>query len=175
MEQSVLAIGNPFGFDSTLTSGIVSGMDRQIRSQAGSLISGAIQTDAAINPGNSGGPLLNARGELVGLNTAIFSNTGSSVGVGFAIPVDTVTRIVPQLIEFGRVVRPSLNITLAGDQIAQQLRVKGGALVQARAACVYLSTHVLSRNSYILHTCLCTTGAWCPTLAFNFSYIPSAA
>ena len=131
--QTVLAIGNPFGFDHTLTSGVVSGLDRTVQSAAGSLISGGIQTDAAINPGNSGGPLLNSDGELIGLNTAIFTPTGLSAGVGFAIPVDTVARVVPQLIEFGRVVRPSLNIQLAPESIASQLRVKGGALVQAVA------------------------------------------
>jgi S1-C subfamily serine protease len=129
--QTVLAIGNPFGFDHTLTTGVVSGLDRTVQSAVGSLISGGIQTDAAINPGNSGGPLLNSEGELVGLNTAIFTATGLSSGVGFAIPVDTVVRVVPQLIEFGRVVRPSLNVALAPESIASQLRVKGGALVQA--------------------------------------------
>lgn len=129
--QSVLAIGNPFGFDHTLTSGVVSGLDRSVQSAVGSLISGGIQTDAAINPGNSGGPLLNSAGQLIGLNTAIFTSSGSSTGVGFAIPVDTVSRVVPQLIEFGRVIRPTLNITLASESIASQLRVKGGALVQA--------------------------------------------
>ena len=129
--QTVLAIGNPFGFDHTLTTGVVSGLDRTVQSAVGSLISGGIQTDAAINPGNSGGPLLNSTGQLIGLNTAIFTPTGLSSGVGFAIPVDTVARVVPQLIEFGRVVRPSLNVTLAPESIASQLRVKGGALVQA--------------------------------------------
>jgi S1-C subfamily serine protease len=129
--QTVLAIGNPFGFDHTLTTGVVSGLDRTVQSAVGSLISGGIQTDAAINPGNSGGPLLNSEGELIGLNTAIFTPTGLSAGVGFAIPVDTVSRVVPQLIQFGRVVRPSLNCALAPESIASQLRVKGGALVQA--------------------------------------------
>jgi len=147
--QSVLCIGNPFGFDHSLTSGVVSGLERSVQSAVGSLISGGIQTDGAliylprnrlrsadaraatINPGNSGGPLLDSSGLLIGLNTAIFSQTGSSVGVGFAIPVDTVLRVVPQLIESGVVTRPSLNISLAPESIAAQLRVKGGALVQA--------------------------------------------
>ena len=115
----------------TLTTGVVSGLDRTVQSAAGSLISGGIQTDAAINPGNSGGPLLNSSGQLVGINTAIFTNTGSSAGVGFAIPVDSVQRVVPQLIAFGRIVRAGLNVTLASETIASQLRVKGGALVQA--------------------------------------------
>ena len=129
--QSVLAIGNPFGFDHTLTAGVVSGLDRSVQSASGSLISGGIQTDASINPGNSGGPLLSSAGALIGLNTAIFTPSGGSAGVGFAIPVDTVRRCVPQLIEHGQLIRPSLNITLAPESIAAQLRVKGGALVQA--------------------------------------------
>ena len=130
--QAVFAIGNPFGFDHTLTTGVVSGLGRTIQSQAGSLISGGIQTDAAINPGNSGGPLLDASGRLVGVNTAIFTSTGASAGVGFAIPVDLVQRVVPQLIEFGSVVLPSLNITAADPNVGKQLGVKSqGVLVQA--------------------------------------------
>ena len=130
--QKVFAIGNPFGFDHTLTTGVVSGLGRTIQSQAGSLISGGIQTDAAINPGNSGGPLLDASGRLVGVNTAIFTSTGASAGVGFAIPVDLVQRVVPQLIEFGSVVLPSLNITAADPNVGKQLGVKSqGVLVQA--------------------------------------------
>ena len=130
--QAVFAIGNPFGFDHTLTTGVVSGLNRTIQSQAGSLISGGIQTDAAINPGNSGGPLLDAYGKLVGVNTAIFTNTGASAGVGFAIPVDLVKRVVPQLIEYGSVTLPSLNITAADPNVGKQLGVKSqGVLVQA--------------------------------------------
>lgn len=130
--QAVFAIGNPFGFDHTLTTGVVSGLGRTIQSQAGSLISGGIQTDAAINPGNSGGPLLDASGRLVGVNTAIFTSTGASAGVGFAIPVDLVQRVVPQLIEFGSVQLPSLNVTAADPNVGKQLGVKSqGVLVQA--------------------------------------------
>ena len=130
--QAVFAIGNPFGFDHTLTTGVVSGLNRTIQSQLGSLISGAIQTDAAINPGNSGGPLLDSAGRLVGVNTAIFTNTGVAAGVGFAIPVDLVKRVVPQLIANGAVVLPSLNITVADPNVGKQLGVKSsGVLVQA--------------------------------------------
>lgn len=130
--QAVFAIGNPFGFDHTLTTGVVSGLNRTIQSQAGSLISGGIQTDAAINPGNSGGALLDSNGRLVGVNTAIFTNTGASAGVGFAIPVDLVKRVVPQLIEYGSVTLPSLNITAADPNVGKQLGVKSqGVLVQA--------------------------------------------
>lgn len=127
--QRVLAIGNPFGFDHTLTTGIVSGLNRDIQSQTGVVIGGGIQTDAAINPGNSGGPLLDFRGRLIGINTAIFTRTGTSAGVGFAIPVDTVARVVPQLITYGKVNRPGLNLQLAAEGIAKQLNVKEGALV----------------------------------------------
>ncbi|MQL96737.1 hypothetical protein Taro_029414 [Colocasia esculenta] len=101
--QQCLAIGNPFGFDHTLTVGVISGLNREIFSQTGVTIGGGIQTDAAINPGNSGGPLLDSKGNLIGINTAIFTQTGTSAGVGFAIPSSTVLRIVPQLIQFGKV------------------------------------------------------------------------
>ncbi|MGR3463514.1 S1C family serine protease [Limimaricola sp.] len=108
--QSVLAIGNPFGLDWTLTTGIVSALERELPGEAGRMIRGLIQTDAAINPGNSGGPLLDARGRLVGVNTAIFSPSGASAGIGFAVPVSTVARVVPQLIETGRYAPPSLGL-----------------------------------------------------------------
>jgi S1-C subfamily serine protease len=110
--QKVLAIGNPFGLDHTLTTGIVSALGRTINSVTNRPIDGAIQTDAAINPGNSGGPLLDSSGRLIGVNTAIYSPSGASAGVGFAIPVDTVNRIVPQLIAHGRVLRPYMGVTL---------------------------------------------------------------
>jgi len=106
--QSVLAIGNPFGLDQTLTTGIVSALGREIRSVTSRRISGVIQTDAAINPGNSGGPLLDSAGRLVGVNTAIQSPSGASAGIGFAMPVDIVNRVVPQLISRGRLERPDL-------------------------------------------------------------------
>ncbi|XP_062017715.1 protease Do-like 8, chloroplastic [Rosa rugosa] len=127
--QQCLAIGNPFGFDHTLTVGVISGLNRDIFSQAGVTINGGIQTDAAINPGNSGGPLLNSNGNLIGINTAIFTQTGTSAGVGFAIQSSTVLKIVPQLIQFGKVVRAGLNVDIAPDLIANQLNVRYGALI----------------------------------------------
>ena len=131
--QAVFAIGNPFGFDHTLTTGVVSGLNRSIQSQVGSLITGAIQTDAAINPGNSGGPLLDSRGRLIGINTAIFTPTGTSAGVGFAIPIDTVNAVVPQLIKNGEIVFPSLNVKFADAGVQRDLSVPvgGGALIQS--------------------------------------------
>jgi S1-C subfamily serine protease len=104
--QKVLAIGNPFGLQQTLTTGVISALERPLSSPSGQQIAGVIQTDAAINPGNSGGPLLNSRGEMIGINTAIFSGSGGNVGIGFAVPVDTAKRIVPELIRSGRVARP---------------------------------------------------------------------
>ncbi|PIN24491.1 Serine protease [Handroanthus impetiginosus] len=127
--QQCLAIGNPFGFDHTLTVGVISGLNRDINSQTGVTIGGGIQTDAAINPGNSGGPLLDSKGNLIGINTAIFTQTGTSAGVGFAIPSSTVVKIVPQLIQFGKAVRAGLNVEIAPDLIANQLNVRNGALI----------------------------------------------
>ncbi|KAH7288599.1 hypothetical protein KP509_31G033300 [Ceratopteris richardii] len=127
--QRCLAIGNPFGFDHTLTVGVISGLNRDIYSQTGAIIEGGIQTDAAINPGNSGGPLLDSRGNLIGINTAIFTRTGTSAGVGFAIPADIVSKAVSQILSFGKVQRPSLNVQLAPDLVAKQLNVRTGALV----------------------------------------------
>jgi S1-C subfamily serine protease len=110
--QKVFAIGNPFGLDWTLTTGIVSALDRALQNDSGSTIEHLIQTDAAINPGNSGGPLLDSAGRLVGITTAIFSPSGASAGIGFAVPVDTVNRVVPQLIRDGRYIRPALGISI---------------------------------------------------------------
>lgn len=109
--RKVIAIGNPFGLDTTLTVGVVSALGREIDSVNRRKIQDVIQTDAAINPGNSGGPLLNSLGQLVGVNTAIYSPSGGSSGIGFAIPVNTVKRVVPELIQFGRVQTPILGIT----------------------------------------------------------------
>ena len=106
--RKVMAIGNPFGLDTTLTVGVVSALDREIQSPSNRTIRGVIQTDAAINPGNSGGPLLNSLGQLIGVNTAIYSPSGGSAGIGFAIPVNTVIEVVPQLIAFGKIMRPVL-------------------------------------------------------------------
>lgn len=109
--QKVLAIGNPFGLDRTLTTGIISGLARPIRSEmTGKLIEGVVQTDAAINPGNSGGPLLNSRGQMIGINTLIYSPSGGSVGIGFAVPVDTAKRIISDIMQYGRVRKPRLGI-----------------------------------------------------------------
>src|SRR6185503_15906552 len=110
--QKVFAIGNPFGLDQTLTTGVVSALGRTIQSPSGRPIDEVIQTDAAINPGNSGGPLLDSDGRLIGVNTAIYSPSGSNAGLGFAIPVDTVKRTVEQIIAHGKVVPPSLGIVM---------------------------------------------------------------
>src|SRR3982751_4356680 len=109
--QKVLAIGNPFGLDRTLTTGVISGLQRPLRARNGRPIDGAIQTDASINPGNSGGPLLDSHGRMIGINSQILSPSGGSVGVGFAIPVSIARRIIPQLIQFGQVRRPNLGIS----------------------------------------------------------------
>ncbi|KAK1260152.1 hypothetical protein QJS04_geneDACA013404 [Acorus gramineus] len=127
--QQCLAIGNPFGFDHTLTVGVISGLNREILSQTGVTIGGGVQTDAAINPGNSGGPLLDSKGNMIGINTAIYTQTGTSAGVGFAIPSSTVLKIVPQLIQFGKVARAGLNVEIAPDLVANQLNVRNGALI----------------------------------------------
>ena len=108
--QMTIAIGNPFGFDRTVTTGVVSSLKRTVRAPNGREIRDVIQTDAAINPGNSGGPLLNSRGEVIGINSAIFSPSGGSVGIGFAIPVNTAKRLVPELISKGRVSHPWLGV-----------------------------------------------------------------
>lgn len=110
--QSVLAIGNPFGLDWTLTTGIVSALGRELPGSNGRTIRGLIQTDAAINPGNSGGPLLDSAGRLIGVNTAIYSPSGASAGIGFSVPVGTVRRVVPQLIETGRYEPPNLGVVV---------------------------------------------------------------
>jgi S1-C subfamily serine protease len=127
--QKVFAIGNPFGLDQTLTTGVISALNREIRSVTGRPIKGMIQTDAAINPGNSGGPLLDSAGRLIGVNTAISAPHGSWTGIGFAIPVDEVNRVAPQLIAHGRVTRPGLGIQVASDQQGQRLRVGEGVLI----------------------------------------------
>ena len=128
--QKVLAIGNPFGLDHTLTTGVVSALGRTIKSMTNRTIEGAIQTDAAINPGNSGGPLLDRFGRLVGINTAIVSPSGVFAGIGFAVPVDTVNRIVPQLIKHGRVIQPGLGVSLIQDAVARQWGIKGVVIGQ---------------------------------------------
>ena len=123
--QKVFAIGNPFGLDHTITSGIVSALDREITAVTGRTIQGVIQTDAAINPGNSGGPLLDSSGRLIGVNTAIYSPSGASAGIGFAVPVDVVNRVVPEIIRHGKVIRPGIGVTLASERIASRLEISG--------------------------------------------------
>jgi len=132
--RKVLAIGNPFALDTTLTVGVVSALGREIKSISNRTIKNVIQTDAAINPGNSGGPLLDSMGRLVGVNTAIFSPSGASAGIGFAIPVNTVKVIVPQLLKYGRLYRPVLGIeTLPLTKYwAERLRVKGVAILSVK-------------------------------------------
>ncbi len=115
--QKPVAIGNPFGMDHTVTAGIISALGRKIEGIGGVKIHGMIQTDASINPGNSGGPLLNSRGRLIGMNTVIFSKSGSSAGIGFAIPSNIIIRTVPQLITHGQVIRPGLGIGVFPDHI----------------------------------------------------------
>jgi S1-C subfamily serine protease len=127
--QKVYAIGNPFGLDQTLTVGIVSALDREIESVTRRPIRGVIQTDAAINPGNSGGPLLDSAGRLIGVNTAIYSPSGASAGIGFAIPVDEARRLVPRLIRDGRIIRPVLGISGAPDEFRQALGLPPGVPV----------------------------------------------
>lgn len=126
--QKVFAIGNPFGLDYTLTGGLVSALNRSLTEENGVTIEHLIQTDAAINPGNSGGPLLDSAGRLIGINTAIYSPSGAYAGIGFAVPVDTVNRVVPQLIAKGRYIRPSLGIIVDEDineVLTRRLGVKG--------------------------------------------------
>ena len=128
--RKVLAIGNPFGLDTTLTTGVVSALGREIDAPNNRRIRNVIQTDAAINPGNSGGPLLNSLGQLIGVNAAIYSPSGASAGIGFAIPVNTVKEVVPQLISFGKLYRPVIGIELASDRWARRHRIKGAPIVR---------------------------------------------
>lgn len=123
--QDVIAIGSPFGLDYTLSTGVISGLGREIMGAGGLPIGGVIQTDAAINPGNSGGPLIDSSGRLIGVNTAILSPSGASAGVGFAVPVDTVARVVPQLIAYGREIRPEIGVVLADDSVTERFGLPG--------------------------------------------------
>jgi 2-alkenal reductase len=128
--QAAFAIGNPFGLDQSLTSGIISSLKRRLPTSGGREIGNVIQTDAAINPGNSGGPLLDSAGRLIGVNTAIFSPSGANAGIGFAIPVDVVNRIVPELIRNGRVPAPGIGIVAGSENIATRLGVEGVIVVR---------------------------------------------
>jgi 2-alkenal reductase len=123
--QTVLAIGNPFGLSRTLTTGVISALDRRLPTATGREVVGVIQTDAAINPGNSGGPLIDSSGRLIGVNTAIISGSGSSAGIGFAVPVDVVYQVVPQLIAKGKFPRPGIGIIILDEEIAAGLGVVG--------------------------------------------------
>jgi S1-C subfamily serine protease len=123
--QRVFAIGNPFGLDQTLTTGVVSALGRSIKSMTGRTIENVIQTDAAINPGNSGGPLLDSAGRVIGVNTMILSKSGVSAGIGFAVPVDTVNEVLPQLVAHGRVVRPYLGVSIVPENLVQRWGLKG--------------------------------------------------
>jgi S1-C subfamily serine protease len=123
--QKVFAIGNPFGFDQTLTTGVISGLGREIESMTRRPIQGVIQTDAAINPGNSGGPLLDSAGRIIGINTAIYSPSGVYAGVGFAVPIDAVNRIVPQIIRGEKLKKPGLGIKFADDYLVQRFGLEG--------------------------------------------------
>ncbi len=128
--QKVLAIGNPFGLDSTLTTGIISALGRTIQSMTKRYIHDVVQTDAAINPGNSGGPLLDSYGRLIGVNTAIISPSGTYSGVGFAVPVDTVNRVVTKLINFGKVGRPGFGISLIPEHIMSRIGIEGVGILE---------------------------------------------
>lgn len=128
--QSTFAIGNPFGLDHTLTTGVVSALQRRLPTGEGRELSGVIQTDAAINPGNSGGPLLDSAGRLIGVNTAIFSPSGASAGIGFAIPVDVVNRVVPELIRNGRTRNPGIGIIAGQEATAARLGINGVVILR---------------------------------------------
>jgi S1-C subfamily serine protease len=127
--QSVFAIGNPFGLDQTLTTGVISALGRELRGPGGTM-HGMIQTDAAVNPGNSGGPLIDSAGRIIGVNAAIYSPSGASAGIGFAIPIDTVRRVIPELIEGGRKGRPVLGVRLAEDSLARRIGVEGALVLE---------------------------------------------
>ncbi len=128
--QKAIAIGNPFGLDHSLTVGVVSALEREINAMSGLKIMGVIQTDAAINPGNSGGPLLNSRGKLIGVNTQIVSGSGSSAGIGFAVPADVVKYVVPQLIKDGEVRRVGMGVVFLNDELRSRLGLKRGVVIK---------------------------------------------
>ncbi|MCW5212802.1 trypsin-like peptidase domain-containing protein [Desulfobulbus sp. TB] len=132
--QKVFAIGNPFGLDQTLTTGVVSALGREIKSVTNRSIHNVIQTDAAINPGNSGGPLLDSAGRLIGVNTMIYSPSGASSGVGFAVPVHEVNRVVPQIIRHGKMVRPGLGISIAPENVIRELNLEGILILNVAAS-----------------------------------------
>jgi S1-C subfamily serine protease len=149
--QKVVAIGNPFGFDHTVTTGIVSALGRSMLGAGDVTIRDMIQTDASINPGNSGGPLLNSSGELIGMNTMIASPSGASSGVGFALPVDTIRKIVPQIIQFGKVIRPDLGgVQFVRDEVAQRAGIEGAVVLEVSqgSRAYQLGLRGLTRDTY---------------------------
>jgi S1-C subfamily serine protease len=129
--QKTLAIGNPFGLDQTLSTGIISALDREINSVTGRPIKGVIQTNAVINPGNSGGPLLDSSGLLIGMTTAIVSPSHAWAGIGFAIPVDEINQYVPEIIKHGKIARPGLGVQIASDQLARQVGIESGVAIRS--------------------------------------------
>lgn len=147
--QSVFAIGNPFGLDQTLTTGIISALGREIKTRSGTPIRDVIQTDAAINPGNSGGPLLDSQGRLIGVNTAIYSPSGAFAGIGFSIPVDQVNWVVTDLIKYGRVKRPALGIDLFAQSIVSRAGIEGAVVsnVQPGSAAAKSGLQPTRRNN----------------------------
>lgn len=149
--QTVLALGNPFGLDHSISKGIISALGRKIQGVGGVKINDMIQTDAAINQGNSGGPLINSSGEVIGMNTMIFSTSGSNSGLGFAVPVDEIKRYVPQLIEHGKVIRPGLGIGILEEQIRERyVGSKGAAIsfVDPDGAAAKAGLRGMSRDNY---------------------------
>ena len=149
--QKVVAIGNPFGFDHTVTKGIVSALGRSMPGAGNVTIRDMIQTDASINPGNSGGPLLDSNGELIGMNTMIYSPSGASSGVGFAVPVDTVRKIVPQIIQYGKVIRPDIGgVQFVRDEVARRAGIEGAVILEvARGGRAYnLGLRGLYRDNF---------------------------
>jgi S1-C subfamily serine protease len=148
--QKALSIGNPFGLDYSLTTGVVSALGRSMRSISGREIHDVIQTDAAINPGNSGGPLLDSEGHLIGVSTLIYSPSGASAGVGFAIPVNTVQRVVPQLIEHGKIKRAGLGVVLVPDSYRRRIGIKGAMIqeIQKGSAAEQAGLRPIRRNAF---------------------------
>ena len=149
--QSVYAIGNPFGLDWTMTKGIVSALNRKVPSGDGIMMSGAIQTDAAINPGNSGGVMLNSSGEVVGVNSAIYTPSGGSVGIGFAIPIDLVKRVVDKLIKYGKYIKPSIGIETderVNRYLKETLGIKGVAILGLIRGSDAMKKGLISANFY---------------------------
>ncbi len=148
--QKAISIGNPFGLDYSLTTGVISALGRSMRSISERKIHDVIQTDAAINPGNSGGPLLDSSGNLIGVSTMIYSPSGASAGVGFAIPVNTVNRVVPHLIQYGKVKKVGLGIILVPDNIRERLRIQGALIldIQKRGAADQAGLMMTRRDFY---------------------------